>query len=221
MIITAESILAALSGRSFWVETGRGDRSRPEFRRYVNAMLALENELHRIRQLERQELRRTPLPTALGKQSKTSKPLSPFSEIVADAIANMPKIYWSAILWVVDTNRGSYDILASRLLPLAERSAKRDRFWPQTIRRQACRCGRRPAEDYVADLVHLALMELRTPALYQTHEQRAEWFGLSQQHWRKIMQRPYGMLQGKTIEWFGSGCGHINRRLHQRMQFVA
>lgn len=221
-MITAEHILAALGGRSQWFETGIDDRSRKEFRRYSNVVNKLALELAPLRGDNKAISDRGPAqPTAKGKQSKSGGSSGSVAEYVSQAIKHMPMIEWQAILWSINSDPTARAALYNRLLAYARRSMERDKFWPDYIRRGVCNCGRMPSDDYVPDLVHLALLELRTPGVFSTHGSRAQWFGLSRQHWKKIMLKPYGVLQGDTFRWFGGGCTHIENRLNVRRKSIA
>lgn len=243
-MLAVEDILAAIVSRGRWFDIGERDCRDPDHQKMSGVLRELTEQLAT---LNGDRLYDQPIPpnvierfdpnrpasyargaannaphmeTASGTQTRKALRDSGFSAIASEAVAGMPSIEWASILWVIDSDEKSYKIMKKLLVRKAAKSIERDKFWPESLRRSDCICGRSPAEDYVPDLVKLALYELRTPALYQTHQQRAEWFGLSSQHWRKILHKPYGFLQGQVFLWFGSGCGHIARRLRRSSQAV-
>lgn len=219
MSLTAEDILSALVGRSVWPDLSAGNnQNNATIRRYAGVLPDLEAELVRLNGGKRlsPSARARSRATADGRQSRPKSKGGSLHETAAELVAGMPDIEWAAILWVIDDDRPSYKSLYGKLHSYANHSVKVDRFWPATVRRARSKEGRAPAEDYTLDLIHLALLELQSPGRYSTHGSRADWFGLSQQHWRRIMDRPYGVLQSRTFTWFGGGCGHIAKRINQR-----
>lgn len=215
-MLTLEDVLASLSGRGRWFDTGTGDKRNKRNLLHTGDLRKLEDALHEIRG-EKKEKGAAKLPrnieTADGTDTRNKLTGDNFTPALADAVLGMPGIEWAAIEWIVDGNQRAKDKLESRLLALARRSQDNDDFWPVTLRRADGVDGRKASTDYVPDLVRLAIMDLRFPNTFETQHARATWFGITDRHWRRLMLKPYGLLQVRTQAWLGGGCGHITRRL--------
>jgi hypothetical protein len=216
-LITVEDILTALITRGRWV----GD-SALATKSVSSSLVTLEDKLHGLRfetanpralSLQRRRAGLNVKVTATGNTTRPSKSGGSLSSHAADLTAGMSKADWHAILWTISLDPESQKFLTSALGREIDRSQQRDKFWPTNLRRQACDCGRVASDDYTKDLARLALMELATPHLFSTHRQRANWFGLSQQHWRQTMLKAYAVPVTLCFQWFGNGCAHIARQL--------
>jgi len=216
-MIQAEDILAAIAGRTLWLETGARDRSNPAHRRFAAIVQRLEHSIAEINGQESAGLRRfSDLRTASGSGTYSRRAMPGAQELVAEAVANMPPIYWSAILWTIAGDGEAFRHMYRKLMDRARKSQRRDRFWPAEIARRRLESGHIPAPDYVPDLVFLAIQELRHPQLFRSDVLRANWFRISDSHWHKVVGRPYGVLQATVLVWFGEGCAHIVERLRRR-----
>lgn len=141
-------------------------------------------------------------------------------EAAADALAGMPKRHWQALQVAIGIDLAAREAVIRRLLREAWKSRKRDNFWPASVDRQFCSCGRAPSADYVRDLVELAVKQLEHPQDFATHWQRARWFGFSERHWRRIMVQPFDVVSGQAWAWYHAGIGYIHRRLKRRREFA-
>lgn len=137
-------------------------------------------------------------------------------EAAADALSNMPKRSWQALQTAIGADMGARDAVIARLMKEAWRSQQRDPFWPANLNRRPCRCRRAASANYTEDLVQLAVLQLEDPFRFATHDARANWFGLSNAHWRRAAQAPYELLSGRVWHWYHAGIGHIERRLARR-----
>lgn len=141
-------------------------------------------------------------------------------EAAADALVGMPKRHWQALQVAIGIDMTAREAVVRRLMRAAWQSQKRDNFWPVSVDRQVCSCGRAPAGNYTRDLVELAVRQLEHPQDFATHWQRARWFGFSERHWRRIMVQPFDVVSGQVWGWYHAGIGHIHRRLRRRREFA-
>lgn len=201
MSITAEDILGALAARSRSLEVGQ------------------MTETRRTRTRRRKNRDEDPVnDTAKGRETRTGRP-NCYTDVVVDAVQGMPTKQYDALLVAIQAHQAPRSRVTARLHTVVERSIERDGFWPEKIRRRPCGCGRLPAETYHPDLIELAIRELEDPRSYGTQRQRAEWFGLSEPHWKKIMRDPYGVVWNQLSAWYEAGVDHIQRRLKRRGHF--
>lgn len=207
-MINVEDILTALVGRGSWLIDNAPERNALKPAHELAAILDKIYDDGRTIVL-RKKAGIQAIPTATGRSSRNRSTGSSLTQQAVEVTAGMNKSDWSAILWVVSRDTESFKFLHDKLV----KSATNRKGWPNQVRRQICDCGRAPAEDYRPDLARLALYELLTPDRFRTHAQRAEWFGLSQQHWRRLMADPYAQLVAQVFGWFGNGCTHIAKRL--------
>lgn len=223
----AEDILATLAGRGQWLNVGELMPGDIAYRSYAKTMRELEAEIEELRgnlnaadakALRSQRRREVALETVKGKQSRSRTTKGGAQEVIAEAVAGMPELQMKTLLWTVAGDLDSYSILRDRLLKRARKSFERDRWWPNAIKRGRGPMGHMYAPDYVPDLVHLALFELRVPHAVSTGADKARWFGVTREYWSRHMAMPYAVLQGATFEWFGTACGHILRRLRRAQQ---
>jgi len=208
-----EASLAALVARTAKLELAWLFWQNPQLESYAGVMAELEQAVageHFDRRIGSAERSR---PTALGSQTRKSSSSGSAAQLAADAFRQMPKTAEWAISWVLKADEEAHDKLHNRLMRIADREAERKPYWPASVNRRQ-RIGRpKPSDDFATELCELALLELHSPSDYQTNAQRADWFGLSWERWRKIMQRPYGALQTQAFMWFGDGCSHIVKQL--------
>jgi hypothetical protein len=158
--------------------------------------------------------------TATGSQTRSGKrveSLDTLADIATDGLAGIPQIHMTALEWAILGIPVAHDRLFRKLhrIGLTARSERRS-TWPDRLRRKRCQCGRMPADDYLPDLVTLALLELNQPELFSTHARRATWFGLSVQHWKATMRQPYSILRDRSMSWFDLAIDHIERQLRRR-----
>jgi len=213
MRMTAEEILGILVGKGFLVNVGQMSEDRRPPRRRPPADDEAATDRH-----EKGE-------TAHGRSSRSRKPAITQTEFASDCLVGMPARYWEAIQVATGADTRARHKVTARLLNVVSRSMDRDGvmprgIWPDKLRRRPCTCGRLPADAYHLDLIELAIRELEDPGTYSIHRQRAEWFGLSEQHWRKMMRQPYGVVWGELQGWFENGISHIERRLAKRSKSV-
>lgn len=208
-MLTVEDILAALAGRSRWIETAP-TKPRKQYRDFHGILLRLEDYLTHS---PHEKLKAPGRPTAKGKQSKPAARGGSLSEHAAQCVAGMRKLDSATLFWIVASDQAAYDRLHSRLTQIGRGLIERDRILPAKLNRRTNHFGQTRAEDYVPDLATLALYELRSPAHFASHSDRANWFGISAEHWRKIIAPGYGILVGECIVWYGSGLAHIARKL--------
>jgi hypothetical protein len=142
-------------------------------------------------------------------------------EIATDALIGMPKNSWNVVQTSIGMTGQARDNVTEKLLKEAWKSRKRDRFWPDSLNRKACPCHRAATQNYVEDLVELALLHLEHPIRFGTHDARAEWFGLSSAHWRRTMLQPYDVVSRPVWAWYKSGLDHIKYRLALRRRQTA
>ncbi len=228
--LTEETILAALVAHGYRFETGVRDRSNAEYKRMHGIRKNIEGMLGRNLELtppagdgEDADPRPTgatrdepAVPTAKGRQSSHSMKSAGLSAMAAQVVSGMPLIEWAAILWIINSDAQAYKRLEHRLLKVAYQAARTQNDWPINVKRDRLPSGHRLASDYVPDLVTLALLELRDPGAFSTHEQRATWFCVPQRSWYRLLRKPYGSLQTKCFTWFGGGCSYISHRLRPR-----
>lgn len=222
----AELVLMGLAGRGQVFDVGSTTETRrltlPVMKRiqllgiYTDGRIP---DLKELKKLERQGVKGSH--TAAGTQSRSSKrpeSLDTLNDIAADGLRGMPQTHMRAIEWAILKQADAGDVLTRKLHRLGQvsRSDARSGFWPDKLRRRKCVCGRMPADDYLPDLVTLALLELAHPDLFSTHERRATWFGLSVQHWKSVMRQPYGILRDRSMSWFDLAIDHIERQLRRR-----
>ena len=140
------------------------------------------------------------------------------SEIAADALSNMPATQWQTLQVAIGAGNQVRGILITKLTRIARREQKRNvgNVWPAQIRRQACRCHRSAAADYVPDLVELTLLELEHPMMYHTHRDRCRWFGLSERAWYAGFRQPHDRVSRHVWSWYHAGIGHIKGRISLR-----
>lgn len=208
-MLTVEDILAALAGRSRWIDTAP-TKPRKQYREFHGILLSLERYLT---QSPKEVLRAPGRPTAKGKQTKANARGGSLSENAAQCVAGMRKLDNAALFWIVASDQAAYDRLHRRLVEVGRGLIERDRLLPAKLKRRSNHLGQTRAEDYVPDLATLALYELRSPAHFASHSDRANWFGISAEHWRKLIAPGYGILVGECIVWYGSGLAHIARKL--------
>lgn len=222
----AESVLIGLAGRGQVFDVGSATESR---RLTLSVLRRIEllgiyddgriPDAKELRQLQRQGV--TGLHSAKGTQTKSGKrpaTLDTLADIAVDGLRGMPGTHLNAIYWAILKVPEAGDKLSRKLhrLGIMSRSESIKNVWPTKLRRQPCKCGRAPAEDYLPDLVSLALLELAQPELFSTHQKRASWFGLSLQHWKTTMRQPYGILRDRSMSWFDLAIDHIERQLRRR-----
>ena len=210
-MLTVEDILSALAGRSRWLDTAPTIGTK-RTQQYHGVLLALEQHLEN-HEAEPRRLRAPGRPTAKGKQSKPNARSGSLSEHAAQCVAGMRKLDNAAIFWIVSSDRPAYDRLHDRLVKLGRSLVNHHQLLPKRLNRKPNELGQTRAEDYVPDLATLALYELRSPSHFASHGDRAAWFGLSGEHWRKIVAPGYGVLVGECVVWYGSGLTHIARKL--------
>ncbi len=222
----AESVLIGLAGRGQVFEVGSATESR---RLTLSVLRRIEllgiysdgriPDAKEIRQLQRQGVSGSH--TATGKESRSSKrleTLDTLADIAVDGLRGMPEIHMTALEWAILKLPESGERLRRRLhrIGITSRSEAAKNIWPASLRRQVCGCGRSAADDYLSDLISLALFELAHPEQFSTHQKRASWFGLSLQHWKAKMRHPYGILRDRSIGWFDLAIDHIERQLRKR-----
>lgn len=222
----AESVLIGLAGRGQVFEVGSATESR---RLTLSVLRRIEllglysdgriPDAKELRSLQRQGV--TGSHTATGSQSRSSKrpeTLDTLQDIAVDGLRGMPHIHMTALEWAVLGIPEAGDTLARKLhrIGITARSEQTQKSWPTKLRRKPCKCGRAAADDYLPDLVSLALLELAHPETYSTHDKRSRWFGLSLQHWKATMRQPYGILRDRSMSWFDLAIDHIERRLRRR-----
>ena len=128
------------------------------------------------------------------------------------AIEAMPARSWLALQVAVGGNDEARKALCKRLRKVADKSRARDPCWPANLRRRACCCcGRLVSQDYLPDLVELVVKEFENPAEFEHPRLRVRWFGLSERRWRKLMLRPYQLLQGTLDDWHRCGLTHVQK----------
>ena len=211
-MLTVEDILAALAGRAGWLLMGADGQPRRQSAQYSGILLELEQYLAALGG-DDSRIRAPGRPTAKGKQSKPAARPGSLSEHAAQCVAGMRKLDNAAIFWVVNCDKGAYERMHSRLVQVGRQLVQKDKVLPAKIARKANEMGQLRSEDYIPDLATLALYELRWPARFYSHADRAAWFGISAEHWRKLMAPGYGILIGECIVWYGSGLAHIARKL--------
>lgn len=216
-MIDAEDVLAAIAGRTLWLETGVADRRDPRHRQYHAVVQRLEREFDLLRK-ELPSGARLPvdLPSALGSGTYSRRASAGIQELVADATQKMPRAHLNAVLFACAHDPAAQRDLEERLIRKARKSQQRDGFWPARIRRRKTKEGITPTDDYALDLVTLALMELLHPGEFGPVIVKADWFGISREYWYPTVAKPYAVLQQTTAIWFGEGCAHICERLRRR-----
>ena len=160
-----------------------------------------------------------PLPaivTADGKSSRSRKPVETTAELAADAVHGMRRINWMTLLCAVNADTEAEEIVRRRLLKIARRDREASGRWPDKLQRRRCECGRAPADDYLPDLVELAITELKAPSAVRANHQRAEWFGISLRTFERHIAAQYAVLQRPLYVWYERGIGHICYRLRRR-----
>lgn len=157
----------------------------------------------------------SPTRTALG--GSTYKP-SRFSiaEVAADALVGIPERNWKTLQCSIGVPGDARSIVMARLWTQVQHSKRSDKFWPDKIRRRGCRCGRAPAENYALDIVEMAIRSLENPAKFSTHQARADWFGMSESHWRAVGSKPFDHVSAHLWSWYHAGIGHIQNRINRR-----
>lgn len=222
----AELVLIGLAGRGQVFEVGSTTETRrltlPVIKRiellgiYSDGRIPTPKE---IKKLERSGVKG--LHTAKGTQSRSGKrpeTIDTLNDIASDGLRGMPQTHMRAIEWAILNQADAGERLFRKLYRLGQvsRSDARSGSWPARLRRKRCACGRAPSDDYLPDLVTLALLELAHPERFSTHEKRATWFGLSVQHWKTTMRHPYGILRDRSMSWFDLAIDHIERQLRRR-----
>lgn len=222
----AESVLIGLAGRGQVFDVGSATESR---RLTLSVLKRIEllgiysdgriPSAKELRQLQREGV--TGSLTATGNQSRSGKrpeTLDTLADIAVDGLRGMPQIHMTALEWAILKIPASGDQLRRQLhrIGITSRSETVKNFWPERLRRRVCVCGRMAADDYLPDLVTLALLELAEPHKYSTHDKRSRWFGLSMQHWKTTMRQPYGILRDRSMNWFDLAIDHIERQLRKR-----
>lgn len=155
------------------------------------------------------------LRTALGRDHRRINK-NALHEVAADALLKMPKRPWQVLQTAIGANLRAREDVVAWLTREAWRAKKRDRYWPDKVARKACSCHRAAAPNYMHDLVQLAVLQLEHPIRFKTHDQRAQWFGLSNPHWRAVMQKPYDTISAPLWSKYHEGIGHIELRLASR-----
>ncbi len=153
--------------------------------------------------------------TAKGVSSRVRKKPQWSAEEFAQACSGMPRLQWATLCFTIggrDTDR--IEVKAA-LLSRASKFAVREN-WPATIRRRNCNlCGRASKPHYLEDLANLVLLEWMSPDLYGTPYKQAEWFGVSYEHWHRLVRPFYEALRGRLEAWEGGALGHIASRLRE------
>ena len=215
-MLEIEDVLTSLTTNGKWLETGFSDKSTPKFRKFTGVVRELELQLDTIHQREaasgvaRLEVNSR---TATGNTTRGKSKAGDGLSVVSHALRGMPRIELAAVYWIVANDLEAYDRMHRRLLKFARQEFGRSSAWPGSLRRKSGPCERSPAEDYVPDLVTLALMEMHTPSSFHTNAKRASWFGLSESHWRASVRNAYAMIQARSLGWFDGACSHIAGRL--------
>jgi hypothetical protein len=155
--------------------------------------------------------------SADGSQSRSGSTHS-VAEVAADALVGMSGRSWNTIQVAVGMSSTARASLQRSLARVARQLQQRERIWPDTIRRQCCSCGRTAAEDYIPDLVELALMHLEQPMALRQQTTRAQWFGMSERNWHRVAARPFDQVAAHLWSWYFAGIGHIQGRLRRRNQ---
>lgn len=137
------------------------------------------------------------------------------AEEFAHACAGMPRLQWATLCYTLagrDTDR--IEVKAA-LLDRAAKLAVRE-GWPETIRRRNCSaCGRASKPHYLEDLANLVLLEWQSADLYSNPYRQAEWFGVSYEHWHRLVRPFYEALRGRMQAWEGGAMGYIAGRLRE------
>ena len=157
--------------------------------------------------------------TASGRGTRSVKK-SARQVIVADALSGMPRKSWAALLTIMG-DVTARDELVGFALKEARRSRRRDRFWPDRILRRRCRCHRAPSDDYLEDLVQLAILHYEYPEVWKTYTARADWFGVSRRNWERVMEDPFRFLSMRVWGWNEGAIKHIVQRLKMQRQPTA
>jgi hypothetical protein len=120
----------------------------------------------------------------------------------------------NAFYWCINEDERSGNYCRFKLLELALDLRDRD-AWPRKLRRGRCSgcMALRCSHHYVEDLVSLALLEGAWPGRVTSDEVRAEWFGLSETHFRRAVGEGYANVYGALENWLRNAMANLRRRL--------
>lgn len=158
--------------------------------------------------------------TALGRDTRSMKRTA-LHEAAADALRGMPKHCLCAIYTSIQADAGARERIANKLERIATKSRAHDNFWPEEIRRSPGVDGRTANPNYAPDLIELAIRELEYPADINTHARRAEWFGVSERNWYKVVRKPYNLLSGNVWMWYYVAIGDTQRAIARNRRLEA
>jgi hypothetical protein len=119
-----------------------------------------------------------------------------------------------AFYWCINEDERAGGYLRWRLFEFALELKERQR-WPEKLKRARCagclalRCSHR----YVEDVVSLAMIEGAYPGAFGSLAVRAEWFGLSETHFRRAIGPGYAGVYGKLDNWWRLALSNLKRRL--------
>lgn len=213
-----EIAIANASARGFRINLGR------PIKEYANYDYAAHRRPPRPRVVGTDEqgkpVRIPGTETALGRQTRTPGRGGWTHEQLAFAASGMHELHFAALLWCLDRDEPSRVTLKAQLLMEAVRIKER-RKWPPKIRRADCKqCGHARSErKYLQDLCTLALLEGAEPRAFSSEAARADWFGISERHWRRAkIGDGYAEISQQLVRWYASGYRYLLDRLRSAAQ---
>lgn len=157
---------------------------------------------------------KVPLRTADGTQTRRRSTFS-VEEVAADGFIGMYERNRDTIYIALNIGPEYIPITKSRLLRHARRM-KKVRIWPAELKRRPFQDGWSRAEDYVPDLVNLAVLHLMDPFGLRNEKMRADLFGVSESTWHHKCKRPFDQVAAHLWSWYYGGIGHIQHRILKR-----
>lgn len=207
-----EDLIARAEARGIKLELGKPI---PEYDDYD---YAAHRRAPRVRELVKDEKGKVTsfmpgVETADGRQSRSRRRPRWTAQDYGHAAAGMDPLQWDAIRWNLGMDQAAKHRLKAALILIAIELKERER-WPARFRRADCFCGStRDQKRYVQDLCTLALLEGYNPQQFGTHGARAEWFGLSESHWRHAIARGYQGLYRHLEGWYLGALEHLRSNL--------
>ena len=125
--------------------------------------------------------------TALGKQTRAASQ-DRLTDIASDSLLGIPKRSWLALQVAIGIDGDARGKLAQRLERAANIKRLNDHRWPRALVRRRQRGARQPADDYIPDLVELALMQFEDPHKITEAIDPAAFMAVSKSTWYRSLR---------------------------------
>ncbi|MEL6301116.1 MAG: hypothetical protein AAFR07_05705 [Pseudomonadota bacterium] len=152
-----------------------------------------------------------------GTETASRKSNGSRQEFAANALQGMSARQFEAVKFYALEDMGAARPLRARYRAWVDRQRFHNPTqWPGRIRRGRTPSGHNLSQDWLPDLVELALMQILDRESFKTQVQRAQWFGVTTQTWRKQLERAWQAIQREISNDINSGLQHIVRRSRMR-----